>query len=58
MAPKTALIAFVSATSLYGVDVPCALMYPTCSGSTPERVSAERIISDTPTDPGSGWAMW
>ena len=56
--PNTSLIAFVSARSLYGVDVPCALMYPTAVGSTPDRTRAARIISATPTDSGSGCAMW
>ena len=33
--PKTALTAWVSAMSPWGVEVPCALMYPTTSGRRP-----------------------
>ena len=56
--PKTSLIAFVSAASPCGVEVPWALMYPTRSGVIPARSIAARIISPTPTEAGSGCAMW
>ena len=55
--PHRVGIAFVSAASPSGVDVPCALMYPTSSGSTPARARAPRIISATPIASGSGCAM-
>ena len=41
-----------------GVDVPCALTYPTRSGATSAASRAVPIIAATPVASGSGWARW
>ncbi len=46
--PNTSLIAFVSAASLYGVEVPWALMYPTRSGDQFRPRERLRIIWPRP----------
>ena len=43
MLPKTRLMAIVSNLSLYGVDVPWALMYPTSEASSPASRTASAI---------------
>src|SRR5207245_11107406 len=57
-APNTAFTAAVSAASPWGVDVPWALMYPTCSGRMSPSCIASRIASWAPEPSGAGAVMW
>src|SRR3989441_7422030 len=57
-APNTAFTAAVSAASPCGVDVPWALIYPTCSGRMPPSCIASRIASWAPEPSGAGAVMW
>src|SRR3989442_7814510 len=56
--PNTVFTAAVSAESPWGVDVPWALMYPTCSSRTPASRTASRIASWAPEPSGAGAGMW
>src|SRR5256885_8185212 len=56
--PNTVFTAAVSAESPCGVDVPWALMYPTCSSRTSASRTASRIASWAPEPSGAGAVMW
>ena len=56
--PSAALMACVSARSLSGVEVPCALMYTMSSGVRPASASATRIASAAPAPSLSGAVRW
>jgi len=55
--PITVLTATDSVRSLYGVEVPCALMYCTSSGPMPASLSAARIARTAPPPSGVGVVM-
>ena len=55
--PNTRLIARVSNLSLYCVEVPWALMYPTAAGSSPASRRAAAIARAAPSPWGSGAVM-
>ena len=54
--PNTFLMAFVSAMSPTGVEVPWAFTYFTSSGSRPASCRQRRIARSAP--PPEGWVMW
>src|SRR5437879_4402388 len=56
--PNTVFTAAVSAESPCGVDVPWALMYPTCSSRTSASRAASRMASWAPEPSGAGAVMW
>ena len=56
--PRAALRASVSARSLSGVEVPCALTYTTSSGVRPASASAMRMASAAPAPSLSGAVRW
>jgi hypothetical protein len=58
VSPKTSLRTRVSAASPAGVDVPCALMYPTSAGSRPASVRAIRTARAACASTGSGSETW
>ena len=51
-------MASVSARSLSGVEVPCALTYTMSSGVSPASASATRIASAAPAPSLSGAVRW
>ena len=51
-------MASVSARSLSGVEVPCALTYTMSSGVSPASASAIRIASAAPAPSLSGAVRW
>jgi hypothetical protein len=52
--PRATLIAFVSARSLSGVEVPCAFTYSTSFGPRSASFSASSIARAAPRPLGSG----
>ena len=56
--PNTRLMAWHSATSPCGVEVPWVFTYPTLSGATPASFRAMRIARWPPSPSGAGAVMW
>ncbi len=54
--PKTFLMAFTSATSPTGVEVPCAFTYCTSSGLRPASSRQSFLARSAPWP--EGWVMW
>ena len=56
--PKTLLMAWHSATSPCGVEVPWVLTYPTSSPFTPANLRAILMARWPPSPSGAGEVMW
>ena len=56
--PNTLLMAWVSAMSPCGVEVPCVFTYPTCSGESRASFNAMRMARCPPSPSGAGEVMW
>ena len=56
--PNTLSMAWASARSLSGVEVPWALMCPMSPGASPASARASSMHAAAPAPPGAGAVMW